>query len=100
MKYNKLVRDRIPEIIKRKGEDPIFHTADEEEYWIKLKEKLKEEVEEFIKDENEEELADIMEVIDAICFYKKFKYSKILEIKIKKLKEKGGFNERFILDES
>lgn len=100
MKYNKLVRDKIPEIIIKKGENPLFHIADEEEYWMKLKEKLKEEVEEFMQAENEEELADIMEVIDAICFYKKFKYSKILEIKIKKSEEKGGFNERFILDES
>jgi predicted house-cleaning noncanonical NTP pyrophosphatase (MazG superfamily) len=71
MKYNKLVRDKIPEIIKRKGKKPIIHVANKKEYWQALKQKLKEEVEEFLKTPNKEELADILEIIYAICDFKK-----------------------------
>lgn len=100
MKYNKLVRDKIPEYIKSKDGMPIMHIADEIEYWQKLKEKLLEEVEEFVKEENAEELADILEVIDAIADYKGFDKKDIKRIKTKKADERGKFRDRIILEES
>jgi len=100
MKYNKLVRDKIPEIIKNNGAIPITHIADDEEYWQKLKEKLQEEVEEFLKDENEEELADILEVIYAICDFKNFDKEKLELLRKKKAEERGGFKDKIILDET
>ena len=100
MKYNKLVRDRIPEIIRKKGDAAITHIADEAEYWQKLKEKLLEEVQEFQKDSNVEELADILEIIDAIIDFKKFDREEVQRVKLKKAEERGVFKERIILDES
>ena len=100
MKYNKLVRDKIPEIIKQKGKAPTTHIADDEEYWQKLKEKLKEEVNEFLKHGNEEELADILEIIYAICDFKKIDKQKLEMLRKKKAEKRGSFKDKIILDET
>lgn len=99
MKYKKLVRDKIPDIIRKDGKIPVFHRASEMEYSEKLKEKLQEEVSEFIKSENEEELADILEMIDSICDFKYFDKKKLEEIKKRKKYDRGGFENKIILDE-
>lgn len=100
MKYNKLVRDKIPEYIQKKGGKPVFRLASTDEYWNKLKEKLLEEVEEFNRDENIEEIADILEVIEAIIKHKNFKRKHIDTVKLTKVQEKGGFKKRIILEEA
>lgn len=100
MKYNKLVRDNIPEIIRAKGETPTTHIADDAEYWQKLKEKLQEEVDEFLKDESMGEIADILEVLDAMYDVKGFDKREVEEVKEKKASERGKFAQRIILDES
>lgn len=100
MKYNKLVRDKIPEYIKSKGGTPITHIANDKECWVKLKEKLLEEIKEFSESETIEEMADIQEAIDAICSYKKFNRKKIEVVRKKKVKERGAFKKKIILEES
>ena len=62
MRRCKLVRDRIPQIMIENQKNPVTHTADDREYWERLKDKLKEEVNEFLENGNREELADILEV--------------------------------------
>jgi len=100
MKYTKLVRDKIPEYIRKKGGNPITHIADDFEYWQRLKDKLHEEVEEFKKDENIDEYADIIEVLDAIAIFKKFDRHEVERVKNEKTVERGKFEDRVILDES
>ncbi len=100
MKYNKLVRDRIPEIIETKGQTCKTHIAEEIEYTTKLKEKLQEEAAEFAKDDNIEELADLMEVVEAIKKLKGFDSAELEKVRLEKHEKRGGFEKRIILEES
>lgn len=100
IQYNKLVHDNIPEILRMRGISPVTHIADETEYWEKLKEKLAEEVAEFTKDSNIEELADITEVIEAIMIHQRFDRAELEKVRAKKAEERGAFVKRIILDEA
>jgi len=93
--YNKLVRDKIPEILDEKGISYEKRVADPEEYRFELIKKLREEIDEFQESGDVSELADIAEVIEAL---KKFpEYQNLEEIRQKKREERGGFDERVIL---
>lgn len=96
--YNKLVRDNILNIIKTNGQEYNFHIASDLEYWIKLKEKLYEEINEFIKDESIEEIADIFEVLLSILKYKNISISDLENIRQNKENKLGSFNKRIILE--
>lgn len=93
--YNKLVRDKIPEHLDSKGISYEKRIANEEEYRIELIKKLEEEVKEFLEVKTVEEFADILEVIEALKKLPEF--TKVEEIKKKKLEEKGGFEKKIIL---
>ncbi len=79
--YNKLVRDRIPEIIESSGRSYVTHKAEESEYKEKLHAKLIEEVNEFIETPCMEEIADIYEVLESIIAFHEYDNSKIAEVK-------------------
>lgn len=95
----KLVRDLIPDIIKRQGKTPVCLTATKSEYKTRLIAKLQEEVTEFKKDETIEEVADILEVLHALCRLKDYSLEEVELVKQKKLLERGGFEKRIILQE-
>jgi len=94
---NKLVRDLIPEIIKKSGKEPNVYIAEDKEYWLLLKQKLSEEVQEFLESESIEEMADILEVMDAICSYKNLSKTELEAVKRKKFDERGGFCQKRVL---
>jgi predicted house-cleaning noncanonical NTP pyrophosphatase (MazG superfamily) len=95
--YNKLVRDRIPEIIQASGKNACIRKADETEYKDLLRQKLLEEVNEYMESGSSEELADILEVVAALGSTHGLSFADLVEMAEKKRKERGGFEERIVL---
>lgn len=95
----KLVRDKIPVILRTHGKRCVMHVADDAEYSAALRAKLQEEVAEFLADNTVEELADIVEVIRAIAAHEFGGWYRIETLREKKEEERGGFSERIIVDE-
>jgi predicted house-cleaning noncanonical NTP pyrophosphatase (MazG superfamily) len=100
MHYDKLVRDNVPDIMRAKGSAPVTHVADDAEYGQRLKAKLVEEAGEYFRDESENEIADVLEVVDAICAFRGISLEHVHEVQRKKREERGGFAGRIILDEA
>lgn len=96
-KYNKLVRDKIPQIIQNNGGKCSVRKLDEEEYKNELITKLYEEIEEFNEEWDEEKLADILEVLHAIANIKEYEMMHIDYIRMNKKEKRGGFEGRVLL---
>jgi predicted house-cleaning noncanonical NTP pyrophosphatase (MazG superfamily) len=96
--YNKLVRDRIPEIILANGGEPVTRILDEAEYRDALRVKLQEEVREYLKDPNVEELADVAEILRALASVEGVEWEEVEGYRELKVKERGGFERRVFLE--
>lgn len=96
--YNKLVRDKIPEIIKKSDKNFTVHTASKDEYTKLLEAKLREETEEYIQDKNLEELSDIFEVIIALSKNLGYSENDLLNKRNEKRTQRGGFENRIVLE--
>ena len=100
-KFNKAIRDKIPEIIQKDGHTCNIQTLSDEKFLVEIEKKLSEEVAEYQNDKNPEELADILEVIYAIAQLKGISKEELEKIRIKKLQDRGGFEKNlFLIDTS
>ena len=97
--YNKLVRDRIPEIIKSSGKSCTTEILSAEDYLRMIDAKLDEELAEYHKDQNIEELADLLEVIWAAAIARGYTIEELERVRAEKAAKRGGFEKRILLKE-
>lgn len=99
--YNKLVRDRIPEIIEGTGKRYSTKTLNKSEFIKELRRKSLEELEEYMNADNHEEaleeLADLLEIIHALAETHGASIEKVEELRKQKAEERGGFKEKILL---
>ncbi len=97
--YNKLVRDKIVDNIKKKGVNDIkYKILYDDEYLECLNKKLIEETNEFIENNDVEELGDVMEVICSIMKVKNIAWEDVKNIADKKREKRGGFDKKIYLE--
>ena len=98
--YNKLVRDKIPEIIAAEGKALKTRILSDEEHLQALIEKLGEEYEEFKADLNVEELADLHEVLLALADVLQIPHEELEKVRTQKAAKRGGFTQKIFLEEA
>ena len=99
-RYNKLVRDKIPSIIEKSGAECKCRILSDGEYLDMLDVKLDEELAEYHKDQNIEELADLLEVIRAAAIARGYTIEQLEAVRAKKAEERGGFEKKILLIET
>ena len=97
--YNKLVRDNIPEIIEEAGKRCVVETLGDFEFLVALDAKLDEELAEYHKDQNVEELADLLEVIRAATLARGYSLDELEAVRANKYDKRGGFEKKILLIE-
>ncbi len=101
--FNKLVRDRIPEIIRKDNKEPKIRILDNGEYKLELLKKLVEESREVLeaKDDTKDvmkEIGDLLEVIDATIIAFGLNYQDVIALKDVRREERGGFVKQIFLE--
>jgi len=96
--FNKLVRDKIPEIIGKNNESCNIRILDDEEYLVELNKKLQEEMREYIESGEVEELADLEEVLRALLDVKGYSYEEFENIRMMKVNKRGAFKKKIFLE--
>jgi len=89
----------IPQIIEESGNEAVTRILEDEEYVKALKDKLQEEVQEYLESDDPEELADIIQIIRALVDYHSMSYADLEIVRERKLNERGGFDSHIYLEE-
>ena len=97
IKYDKLIRDKIPEIIEQSGKKCIVEVMDNDTYIEYLDQKLNEELAEYQQDKSIEELADLLEVIYAVAVARGYSVEDLERIRVEKTEKRGAFEKRLLL---
>lgn len=97
--YDKLVRDKIPEVIRRNGNEAVIEILDDERFKKYLDNKLAEEMNEYLESGNVEELADLVEVVYALLDYYNVSPEQFEKIRNDKAQARGAFKKRLLLKE-
>jgi predicted house-cleaning noncanonical NTP pyrophosphatase (MazG superfamily) len=97
IEYDKLVRDKIPEVIETSGKKCDIEVLSDEQYLEYLNKKIKEEVNEYLESGEVEELADLEEVLRAILVVKNVSYDEFEKIRISKVEKRGAFEKKILL---
>jgi len=98
MNLPKLVRDKIPGIIRESGRELQAHVADSAELNTLLIEKMREELSEFSETPCLDEAADIYEVFLALLKNWKLKFSDVRNTAALKKEIRGSFEQGIVLD--
>jgi len=96
--HNKLVRDKIPEIIEHDGKKCTVRVLDDEEYLNALDAKLDEELAEYHKDQKVEELVDLLEVLYAAADARGYSSEELDQLRKNKFETRGKFKKRIFLE--
>lgn len=99
IKYNKLVRDKIPEIIQNDGKICKTEILSDDEYLKMVDVKLDEELDEYHKDPSIKELADLLEVIYAATIARGYSLEELEAERIRKVQKNGAFKDKILLKE-
>ena len=97
--YHKLVRDFIPNIIEADGKACIYETLSDEDYISLLDQKLNEELAEYQESKSLEELADLLEVMQAVVKARGWTWEELERVRERKSVERGGFESKLLLKE-
>ena len=97
--YNKLVRDKIPDIIKSAGKQAVTHVLTDEEYLAELDRKLSEECAEYQADKSLEKMADVLEVLYSIAVARGYSVEELERVRAEKAEKRGGFADKIFLEE-